>query len=215
MTDEEIRDELLTALVAGHETTASSLAFAFAQLARAPGDRRASSPPATTTPTSRRRSTRSCAAGRCCPTRSRGWSSKPFDDRRLDVPAGRRADRLRLPRPPRPGDLPGPVRVPARALPGHASRAPTPGCRSAAAGAAASARASRCWRCASSCAQAAAALRASSRPTPPSARAGAMITDHARPAARPWSCVHDRGTRRRVRRAASRATEAAARGLAR
>jgi cytochrome P450 len=36
MTDEEIRDELLTALVAGHETTASSLAFAFEQLARHP-----------------------------------------------------------------------------------------------------------------------------------------------------------------------------------
>lgn len=36
MTDDEIRDELLTALVAGHETTASSLAFAFEQLARHP-----------------------------------------------------------------------------------------------------------------------------------------------------------------------------------
>jgi cytochrome P450 len=36
MADEEIRDELVTALVAGHETTASSLAFAFEQLARAP-----------------------------------------------------------------------------------------------------------------------------------------------------------------------------------
>ena len=36
MSDEEIRDELLTALVAGHETTASSLAFAFEQLARRP-----------------------------------------------------------------------------------------------------------------------------------------------------------------------------------
>jgi cytochrome P450 len=36
MTDEEIRDELVTALVAGHETTASSLAFAFEQLARRP-----------------------------------------------------------------------------------------------------------------------------------------------------------------------------------
>lgn len=36
MSDEEIRDELLTALVAGHETTASSLAFAFEQLARSP-----------------------------------------------------------------------------------------------------------------------------------------------------------------------------------
>jgi cytochrome P450 len=36
MSDEEIRDELLTALVAGHETTASSLAFAFELLARRP-----------------------------------------------------------------------------------------------------------------------------------------------------------------------------------
>lgn len=36
MGDQEIRDELVTALVAGHETTASSLAFAFEQIARAP-----------------------------------------------------------------------------------------------------------------------------------------------------------------------------------
>jgi cytochrome P450 len=36
MSREEIRDELMTALVAGHETTASELAFAFAQLARNP-----------------------------------------------------------------------------------------------------------------------------------------------------------------------------------
>ena len=36
MADEEIRDELMTALVAGHETTASSLGFAFEQLARTP-----------------------------------------------------------------------------------------------------------------------------------------------------------------------------------
>jgi cytochrome P450 len=36
MTEDELRDELLTALVAGHETTASQLAWAFEQLARAP-----------------------------------------------------------------------------------------------------------------------------------------------------------------------------------
>ena len=36
MHDSEIRDELMTALVAGHETTASSLGFAFAQLAHHP-----------------------------------------------------------------------------------------------------------------------------------------------------------------------------------
>jgi len=36
MTDRELRDELVTALVAGHETTASQLAWAFTVLARAP-----------------------------------------------------------------------------------------------------------------------------------------------------------------------------------
>ena len=36
MSDEEIRDELMTSLVAGHETTASQLAWAFEQLAREP-----------------------------------------------------------------------------------------------------------------------------------------------------------------------------------
>ncbi len=47
MTDEEIRDELLTALVAGHETTASSLAWSFAEIARQPhiGDRLADGDP--------------------------------------------------------------------------------------------------------------------------------------------------------------------------
>jgi cytochrome P450 len=36
MSDEELRDELMTLLVAGHETTASALAWAFERLARAP-----------------------------------------------------------------------------------------------------------------------------------------------------------------------------------
>jgi hypothetical protein len=36
MSDQEIRDELMTSLVAGHETTASQLAWAFEQLAREP-----------------------------------------------------------------------------------------------------------------------------------------------------------------------------------
>jgi cytochrome P450 len=36
MSAQELRDELMTALVAGHETTASQLAWAFAQLARSP-----------------------------------------------------------------------------------------------------------------------------------------------------------------------------------
>ncbi len=37
MSEQELRDELLTSLVAGHETTASQLAWAFEQLAREPG----------------------------------------------------------------------------------------------------------------------------------------------------------------------------------
>jgi cytochrome P450 len=37
MSDGELRDELVTALVAGHETTASQLAWAFERLAREPG----------------------------------------------------------------------------------------------------------------------------------------------------------------------------------
>ena len=36
MSDQELRDELMTLLVAGHETTASSLAWAFERLVRAP-----------------------------------------------------------------------------------------------------------------------------------------------------------------------------------
>ncbi len=36
MTEQELRDELITLLVAGHETTASQLAWAFTRLARAP-----------------------------------------------------------------------------------------------------------------------------------------------------------------------------------
>ena len=36
MTDEELRDELMTLLVAGHETTASTLAWAFERIAREP-----------------------------------------------------------------------------------------------------------------------------------------------------------------------------------
>ena len=36
MSPAEVRDELMTALVAGHETIASQLAWAFEQIARAP-----------------------------------------------------------------------------------------------------------------------------------------------------------------------------------
>ena len=38
MTDEELRDELMTLLVAGHETTATALAWAFELLLRHPAE---------------------------------------------------------------------------------------------------------------------------------------------------------------------------------
>ena len=41
MTDEELRDELMTLLVAGHETTATALAWAFDLLLRHPARARA------------------------------------------------------------------------------------------------------------------------------------------------------------------------------
>ena len=77
MSDQELRDELMTLLVAGHETTASTLAWAFERLTREPAVLGAAdatrSTPATATPTSPPRSRRPCAAGRCCPTRRRAW----------------------------------------------------------------------------------------------------------------------------------------------
>ena len=64
LTDNELRDELLTLVLAGHETTANSLAWAWERLVRTPDayERAAStrSAPATRAPrsASRRRSTR-------------------------------------------------------------------------------------------------------------------------------------------------------------
>ena len=45
MTDEELRDELMTLLVAGHETTATTLAWAFDLLLRHPAAARAAAAP--------------------------------------------------------------------------------------------------------------------------------------------------------------------------
>ena len=68
MSPVELRDELMTLLVAGHETTASELAWAFERLARTPARGRPAawrrSTRATATPTSPRRFTRRSAAAR-------------------------------------------------------------------------------------------------------------------------------------------------------
>ena len=91
MSRQELRDELMTALVAGHETTASQLAWALERLAREPAvlarlaaelDRGGR------TPTSTPRSPRSCGCARCCPTPSRGWSSSRCGSAASSYPPG-------------------------------------------------------------------------------------------------------------------------------
>ena len=125
MSPVELRDELMTLLVAGHETTASELAWAFERLTRTPdvlerltdeidsgdGDAYVT---ATVYETLRRRPVLPNAAPRLVmePVEVGGWRYEPgvVPDRRL------------LPAPPRPGRLSGPVRLPAGALPRRAAR---------------------------------------------------------------------------------------------
>ena len=49
LTDAELRDEVITLLIAGHETTSTALAWAFERLTRHPGRDGARRRPATTT----------------------------------------------------------------------------------------------------------------------------------------------------------------------
>ena len=82
MSDQELRDELMTLLVAGHETTASSLAWAFERLVRDPavlGTLIPRSTRATARPTSPRRSRRPCAVVRFCPTAAPRLIKKPIE----------------------------------------------------------------------------------------------------------------------------------------
>ena len=125
MCDQELRDELMTLLVAGHETTASELAWAFERLAREP--RRCRTARRRDRLRRRRRLRDRDDAGdaappaRCSrtPRRASSWS-------RSKSVAGptRRASAWcrRVPGPPRPGDLSRPLRVPARALPRRGAR---------------------------------------------------------------------------------------------
>ena len=67
MSDHELRDELVTVLGAGHETTATGLAWAIERLLRNPrraGEACATRSPPARTSTSTRRSRRRCARGR-------------------------------------------------------------------------------------------------------------------------------------------------------
>ena len=91
MDDAELRDELLTLLVAGHETTATALAWALERLARHPAawerlrERRRR---ATSTPWSRRR----CGCAPCCRSSCAG-SRQPMEIGGWELPAGRRRSR--------------------------------------------------------------------------------------------------------------------------
>ena len=144
MTDRELRDELVTLLVAGHETTASALSWGLraARSARPDvldrGDARGGR--GTTAPTSRRRSRRSCAAGRCCRSPGRGASSgrsRIGGGARIPPAAPLAACIYLVQHDAR--HLPRALRVPARALPRGLRPARTAGSRSAAACAAVSA----------------------------------------------------------------------------
>ena len=125
MSKQELRDELMTLLVAGHETTASELAWAFERLARTP-ERVAAAARGDRLRRRRRLPDRDDPRDPAPPAGDPQRRSPPHEgagrDRRLQLPRGRLPDPERLPDPPRPGDLPRPVRVPARALPGRVAR---------------------------------------------------------------------------------------------
>ena len=145
MTDEELRDELFTMLAAGHETTATGLAFAFELLMRNPrvlarlreeleggdGDAYLEAVVKETLPR---------AAG---DRRRRAQAHQAADGRRLGA-SGRHQ---RVPRDRDRAHARGPLPAgAASSAPSGSSRrgpSPTPGCRSAAASAAASERRSR------------------------------------------------------------------------
>ena len=117
--EQEMRDELMTLLVAGHETTASTLAWAFERLARDPavlarlveeveGDDDAYIT-ATIQETLRLRPVLPNVAPRLVvkPIEVGGWA----------YPTGCLPGPQRLPAPPRPRHLPRPLRLPPRAFP--------------------------------------------------------------------------------------------------
>ena len=151
MDDKELRDQLMTLLLAGHETTATALAWTFDLLLRHP---RRARPPARLA--RRRRGRATC--GRRSPSRLRLRPVVPLAGRRLADAAGRRRPRAAGRDRRHPGDLAHPhpratsTPSPSPSAPSassRASRTPTPGSPSAAASAAASAPPSPSSRCGS------------------------------------------------------------------
>ena len=119
MSDIEIRDELMTLLVAGHETTASALAWAFERIARTPhvAERLREEIAAGEDALRHRDDPGDAAPPAGPPQRRPAPREEAGHGRRLGLPAGCRARGQRIPRAPRPRDLRQPVRVPSRAVP--------------------------------------------------------------------------------------------------
>ena len=181
MSDAELRDELVTLLVAGHETTANALSWAVERLCRHPEQARAS-----------RRGGRGGRDGRLPEGGRPGDAAAAPGDldrpapaarsrwRSVDDVAGRRLDRaLDPPGPPRADIYPEPD---TRSDPSGSSRpsarpAPTPGSRSAAACAAAWAPPSPSSRWRSCCASWSCGARSAPRGPPPSAVYRRAITE--------------------------------------
>ena len=121
----ELRDQVVTLLAAGHETTAGSLAWALERLARHPdvlarAARRRRGVP--------RRDREGGAARAARALDRRPPRPRAVRGRRAHAPAGRARRAVHLPRPPPPGGVAGPDRVPPRALPRAPRPRPTPTC---------------------------------------------------------------------------------------
>ena len=120
MTDHELRDELVTLLVAGHETTATGLAWAFELLLRNP---RVLERLRAELADGRRRLPRRGRQGDAAPAARRPGrrprrARRALRARRLPDPAGRRDQPVDRGHPPAARPLPAtPRRVPPRALP--------------------------------------------------------------------------------------------------
>ena len=147
MSDEELRDELVTLLLAGHETTATSVAWAIERLVRHPdklerligeidegGEEYLE---ATVNETLRVRPV--------VPIVVRVLQQE-LEVGDMLLPAGTRVAPVRVPDQPQPGRLRAAAGVPPGALPRQEPRTPSPGSPSGAASAAASAPPSRSWR---------------------------------------------------------------------
>ena len=165
MTDTDLRDQLMTLLLAGHETTATALAWTFDLLLRHPA---AAAAPARLARGGRGRVPAGDDHRVAAPAAGRAARRPPprqgAGRRRADAAGRDRRDAGDLARPHPRRRLSRALRLPARALPRGAAPTPTPGSPSAAASAAASAPPSPSSRCGSCCARSSPAA-SSARPT--------------------------------------------------